>query len=259
MAQRREIKNDNGMNFLNISKEECLSLYKDILANSDRTWSSAKILSEQSDYGSAVSMAIISVEEMVKAFVLCMDGHGFRFRSVKGVDSLFSNHQIRYVVAYGMFVVSIFGEEIKNLLIRYAAEPQELIYLRHKMINQEDFLERNLRYYTLRKMVQLKKELKWFSKVDIFRQEGFYSDYDDKLKTPLNIEKKDYMEVISRLEKVRQVGKVVMDTFESNEQEYMEVFASIQKDFNDKRMYNKMAVTLKTIDKRNPFASMFKK
>jgi AbiV family abortive infection protein len=248
--------------FLTISKKECLIVYKNILENSDRKWESGKNLAKINDFGGATSMAIISVEEMIKAIVVLLDGKGFEFRNVKGMDVVFNHHQIRYLIAYAMFVMSLLGDELLKFLTRIRENPDEMIKIEEAMKqNEEEFFERNLKHYCFRKLIQLKKEFDWFSQVDIFRQDGFYCGYEEQLKNPISIDSCDYEKVINRLEKVRKVGKELIISFENQEVNFTKPFLRLKKDFKQKKYYKHIEKSLATVrqSRESPFDLIKKK
>ncbi len=242
--------------FLTISKKECLVVYKSILENSDRKWEAGINLSTINDYGGATSMAIISVEELVKALIVLLDGNGFNFRRVKGMDAVFKHHQIRYFIAYAMFILSLFSDEVAKFIIEFREKPDELIRLEEEMRqNEEGFFEKNMKRYLFRKMIQLKKEFDWFSQVDIFRQDGFYSDYKEQLKTPITIGVYDYDQVIQRLERVRKVGKEIILAFENQDEHFAKLFITVKGNFQSKKFYKLVERALTTVrqSRESPF------
>lgn len=241
--------------FLTISKNECLFVYKQILSNSDAKWKSGINLGALGDYGGATSIAIISIEELIKALIVFFDGKGFELRRVKGMDVLFKQHQIRYVIAYTMFVMSLFGDELIKFIMEYREKPQALIAFMEEMKSDKDIFERKMKFYLFRKIIVLRKEFEWFSKADLFRQDGFYCDYDEQLKNPIAISLDDYQIVFQRLEKVRIFGKGIIDAFNSNEEIYNEQIERFRQDFRQKDYYTKIAYSLATLrqTKMSPF------
>jgi AbiV family abortive infection protein len=209
--------------FLNISKEECLIAYKKILDDSDECWESGKILALKGDYARGISLSIISIEEMVKAIIILFDGHGFEFRKTKGIAIFFKNHEIRYVVAYGLFVVGSLLGEFLDLFKQLLENPEELKRFTEEVKRDgKSFLKRmTIKFF--RKFIQLRKEMEWFSKVDIMRQEGFYSDYNGYLKNPGSISEKDYLEIVNRFEIVREMGQGIVKSFKNREKKYEEL------------------------------------
>jgi len=241
--------------FATISREECLSVYKKILTHSDVKWESGKKLAEMNDAGGAVSLAIISVEELIKAIIIFLDGNGFEFRNVKGMNAFFEQHQIRYILAYAMFAMSLFGEDLLKFIDKVHTNPNEILELNRERKENKSAFDRRIKHYTVKKMVLLKKEFEWFSKIDIFRQDGFYSDYENQLKNPIEINAKDYNEVALRLEKVRMIGKKIIEAFDSADAQIVEQLEKMKNDLKEKKHYEKLGETLLNIRKYkgNPF------
>lgn len=241
--------------FLNISESECLIVYKEILENSDKRWESGRMLANNGDFGLGISSSIISIEELIKAIIVFLDGRGFELRKIKGMSSFFRNHEIRYVVAYSMFVIGLFGEDLIKALKRIKEEPEWLLKMSKEMKNDKEFFEKRLRFYSLRKFVTLKRELNWFSKVDLFRQEGFYCDYKASLKSPIQVSEIDFNEVIKRLEKVRHVGNSLIQAMETDQEEYIKQFSNFSSDFKKSQYADKIACALDGIKKtrKRPF------
>jgi AbiV family abortive infection protein len=246
--------------FLTIPKKECLVVYLEILNNSNKKWESGKKLAEIGDFGSATSIAIFSIEELVKSILVLLDGYGFKFRNIQGIGLFFKNHQIRYILAYAMFVINIFSEEIKKYIIYFRDKPNELILEIAKIRGDRRYLEQKLKYYTFRKIIALKKEFEWFSKVDVLRQDGLYCDFDEQLKNPINISEEDYQQVFRRLEKVKEVGQIIIDSFTSHEYLYKDYIEQMKLDFRQNDIYQKISNALMKLrhSNENPFELIMK-
>lgn len=242
--------------FLNISKQECMTTYKRILNNSDNKWEAGKKLAEIKEFGGATSMAIISVEELVKSLVVLLDGQGFRFRKIKGMGILFKHHQIRYLLAFVMFVIGIIGDDLVRFLesLRNKTTKEVEVIMEH-LISNKELLNQKIEEYALKKVAQIQIEFEWFSKIDIFRQDGFYCDYEEQLKDPIDISAEDYHQVISRLEKVREIGKIFITTLISTNETSQNHFLLLKKNLAEKQIYKKMEFALQHLKKtrENPF------
>jgi AbiV family abortive infection protein len=241
--------------FLTISREECLVVYKNVLANSDCKWEASERIAEAGEYGTATSLAIISVEEMVKALVLLIDGKGFQFRSVRGMDSLFYHHQIRYFIAYAMFLMGIFRDELFRFLKRHHADDNYISGLYGEWQNDQEKMLRKIKFYAFRKFIQVRREFVWFSKIDLFRQDGFYSDYEDQLKNPMSISIEDYQKLYDRLKTVREVGLEIFETLNDQDEQTAERLGELKKQFREKDYYKKISDSLTTIrqKRQSPF------
>jgi AbiV family abortive infection protein len=240
-------------NFANLSSSDCLKIYESILKNSDTKWESAKKIAK-SDYGSATSLAIISVEESIKALVICMDGNGFEFRRVKGMDAFFHRHQVRYLVAFAMMLLNILSEELMKLITHLRSKPGEL-QVWTKQLKENSFFNFRVKFYLLRKALALRREFKWFSKIDLFRQDGFYSDYQDELKSPLQVTKKDYEGLMLRMEKVRLATKALIDYVSHPTAEQGNSFDDLKAFLKNENVYDKIGESLTSIrsSRENPF------
>lgn len=247
--------------FSSLTMIECGEAYKVMYATAESEWEAGKQLAEAGKYGNATSLLIISIEEYVKSLLIFFDSKGFQFRNTKGVAVFFRNHQIRYVIAFIMGVMNLFGEEMKKALLWVKANPDEVIVL-HKSMNENDqFFEEKFGYYLKRKLVYILQEFAWFKNADLFRQEGFYCDYKDFLKTPLKLSKKEFDEVYIRLEKVREVGKFLIQGFDSKDPSIQEQILRLKNDFKTKKYYDKIADALDALSKskQNPFAFLKEK
>lgn len=241
--------------FITIPQSECITAYKDILNNSDKLWDSAKALSGDQHYGYAISMHIISIEELVKALLVFFDGNGFEFRKIKGINIFFKNHQIRYVISYLMFIMSIFGEEIKKFILKIKEEPGMMMSIHQEMKADENYFEKKLKYYFFRKLVLLKKEFHWFSTIDKLRQNGLYFDFDKENNNPLNISAEEYDQILSRLNKVRVLGKEFITSFDSRDPEIQKALSKMKEDFINDGYYIKIENSLTKLkqNKGGPF------
>ncbi len=245
--------------FSTISKKECATVYKEILINSNKKWNAAEKLAEIGDFGGAISLSIISIEELIKSLLIYLDGKGFEFRNVAGMDVFFKNHQIRYIIAYIMLVVSLFGEDIIKHLLDFRENSAKYLTIKEE-VTKPDFIEAKMKYYILRKFVQMKRELEWFSKVDKLRQNGFYSGYDNKLFSPVDLGAEDYKEVVKRLAKVRFVGNEFIKSIEMGGEHIQKIVSDSRRDFKRNKHYAKIEKALKNITKQreSPF-DLFKK
>ena len=245
--------------FHNIPSNECLEVYYEIMDNANSKWRSAVLLVESKDYGSAVSLAVISTEETIKALVIFIDSLGFNFRRIKGMDIIFNHHRLRYALAYIIFAVSLFGDDLKKLALDIRDNPTKVkIYMDEISDDINLFLKRRLRKYAIRKLIQFRRELKWFSKMDVFRQDGFYCDYQDYLKNPIRITKENCNELMVRLTKVRETVNSFCLTLQL--EDINKQLDNLRIDFIKKGYYNDIAVSIKNmkINRSDPFGTLSK-
>lgn len=245
--------NTDHKNFSSLSQKECIEQYKDILQNAERCWRSGEILAKDEDYGRGISLAIISIEEIIKAIVIFLDGKGFKFRKVKGIKLLFRTHQIRYFIAFAMFVVTIFGDDLIKFIQNLRDKDKSGLNKLRKDFSDKAILESKVEQYAKEKFLQIAKELEWFSKVDVLRQNGFYCDYDEQLINPIQISRTEYLEVIQKLEKVRNVGQELIRSFDSDDELIVEQLSKALEDFNKNDRYKSIEKFLDKVKGKNLF------
>jgi|GEM_PF-1413412 len=245
--------------FKDLTQNECIEAYKRMVNNSDIRWRSAVLLAANNDFGGAIRDHITSIEELVKAMIIYMDSNGFEFRKVDGMDKILTkSHSLRHFMAYLMFVLNVFIEDIKAFYEKVKMDPTMIKKLNGKTKRGRMQMRKFMGPYLFKMVLKLKAEFKWFEKVELLRQTGTHVDYSDKLITPEDISVKDYKQVLIRLENVRFVGKEFLKTF-GYENTYMEKeIEKLKSDFKTKGWYYNMGQALTNPKNRNPFEAITK-
>lgn len=248
----------NAKGFQNISAQECILVSAAILTSADKKWESGKTLAEKEDFGGATSLAIISLEEQIKALLLLVDGQGFQFRTIKGMQAFFQNHSLRYIFAYYIFVMAVFGEDLFRFIYRMRDNPDHMKEMISLYQTDKVRMERKIGRYMMRKIIKLSEELEWFSRIDLFRQDGFYSDYNGELKTPIIINKQSYIETMERLIRVRFAGNEIMRALSNPEKEFNDELEKMRQKLLQDKMYDKISEGIAKIsrNRKDPFAFM---
>lgn len=225
----------NKADFMNISQEECLIVYKQVLDRSERKFKSAELVAKDGDYESATSLLIVSNEELLKGLILYLSGQGFRLRSIQGIKSLFANHKLRYLFALVLSVFSIAMNEMQ-------------FYIR-KVLDDHDFLlefnpdtpefKANLKKYFSDKLLDIKKEVLFFSAMDKSRQHGFYSDYKDGI---ITISEAQYLEFHDKIKRLNAFVYMLIDVFKIEHLPIKKQLERMKNGFNTKRLtyFNKL-------------------
>lgn len=246
---------ENNKDFMNIPKKECLVVYKGMINHSDAKWNSGEKLAEIGDYGTATSLLIFSIEELIKSLVILLDGKGFEFRNTPGVKIVFQDHRIRYVIAYLMFSMNLFGEDLICFILKVRNDKQEVFGLMKEFEKNKESLVEKFIIYLYQKIKLIDEENEWFSQVDIFRQDGLYCDYEQQFKNPLMIGEGNYLGVLERLKKVRSFGKEFITIAESDDDELIKQIKQLSRQFREDRVYQKLGNSLSGVRKsgENPF------
>lgn len=202
-------------NFSTLSRAECLTVYKEIIENAQTKFSSANKLAEVEDFGTAMSLQIIGMEELIKALFIFSDGKGFSFRQVKGMKGVFENHGLRYLFSFFLFTFSVIGEGfgIGINYIRNINDEKDFARIRAIKSNPNKLLREHIFPYLLDKLRFVVEELKWYKDFDKLRQNGFYSDFDGDLINPNSIDKTYYNEFKVRVDRVTKTVLSIIDEF----------------------------------------------
>jgi AbiV family abortive infection protein len=165
-------------NLFQLTAEELLEMVPVIRHNSMRLQNTGKLVGNSEDYGTAVSLLILSAEEQLKAFFVQLEGNGFAFRKSKVLKGLFFNHRPRHALIREAFSVWIFFNE---WLIK------DPLHSGSRQTFASRFLEGIGRGYLTKK---------WWEKADDLKQRGFYVDYRDGLINPSTTTKEQYDEAL---------------------------------------------------------------
>lgn len=185
---------------MNLSKKECIEVSEVTFHNSEVIYNDAIALANNKSYGRATSLLILSMEENMKGLILFLDGNGFEFRKrVKGIKNLFINHKLRYPIAFFVSCLNILKKDVEKYFFRISRRPVISRYL----IENEEVFEKYSLEYLRKKLKQISTEVNWFLKAEFLRQEGIYVDFDNVLKTPLDIKEKDFNDVLLRIKALK--------------------------------------------------------
>lgn len=226
-----------------------------MVQNSNKKWHSGIKLAESNDFGSAISLAIISNEELIKALIVFFDGNGFRLRSIKGINALFKNHQLRYLIAYLMFAMGSFISDFTNLISEFRKDPSLISAWINISSNKRLEFETWIVEYLRGKFTTLGIEFNWFSNIDRYRQDGLYCDYNNNLKNPIDISKQEYQFAFYRLELVRKIGISFIESINDENLAMQNVLCSIKDGLIKNDFYNKASKIFSSLknSKENPF------
>jgi AbiV family abortive infection protein len=243
--------------FMVLTQNDCIVAYRHVFDNADRLFKDAKILGENNSYGPATSLLIHSTEETMKGIILFMDGHGFKFRSkVNGINNLFLNHKLRYGLAMLLSLLHIFIEDLKIFVLKMQNEP-DYFNVKEPDINA---ISRMIQHYVESRIILVLSEINWFSKAEFLRQDGFYVDFIDEIKTPLQITKNDYEDVLLRIEGLRDIVNDFVQCFESKDEKFFQIVEKLKDMLIDKKMYDEFSnlIELFRDKKNNPFNELTK-
>jgi len=220
-----------------LSQDECSDYYDILVKNAKSQWDIADTLSAAGQYGAATSHLLISIEESMKSIIVFMDTQGYTFRHIKGIDAIFRNHRIRFFIAYIMFAIGLIGEDFIKLLGKIKKNPglaDEYV----KLFTGKEEMPLELKYYLLRKMILLKNEKELFKKADLFRQIGFYADYNAEAHSPQDMTQETYNTIYERMLKVKKFTASLIKAYSPSDETMKKLIANNKKIFNENKFYS---------------------
>jgi AbiV family abortive infection protein len=256
------IRDKGNKSFMNLSKKECLEVAIETFRNAENKHSDALILAKNNSYGMAISALILSLEENIKAVILFLDGNGFEFRKrVKGVKNLFVNHKLRYPLGFVLSGFNIFGKDLIGFISKIVSNPS---IIKGFNINEREWESLALNYI-LEKINQLDEERIWFSNAEYLRQDGMYVDYDNIIKTPLSIDKKDFNDILVRVSGISEFIDGFLPIFDQSYEgdaaaEFKIEVKKLQKQLVSENGYDKIGKIVSKINERgnDPFIDISK-
>lgn len=219
----------NDKSFMTLSPEQCLVVYRQVIEKSKRKFEEAEILAEKERYDTASSLLIISNEELLKAMILFMEGNGFHLRKIKGFKTLFNNHKLRYLVALTLSVISLLAKEFARGMALFIKGDEDFL---NKIDPLRPGFSDPARDYLSARLLDIKSEIEFFSKVDKARQHGFYSEYNDGL---ITISKDEYLLLHAKIDSVNVVINSFIEGVIADERFRLIHLPQIQKDLRGKK------------------------
>ena len=196
--------------FTSISRPEAIEIYQDIIKNYKRLKKTAEFGQTEANYGVALSLYILSSEELIKAFVVLMHGFGVNVFQIKELNKVFHHHKTKHELSTLMellvLVEAFFTATDKNT---YSASINTGI----KFIDETYKFLRGIQK-AAKPLLEIEENLNWWSKADDYKNRGLYVDYRDELKTPNQITKEECESGKEKAEKLYERIRVVKITFE---------------------------------------------
>lgn len=156
---------------MKLTARECAILYPAVNANAIRHLMAADILAKNGDYGNAIAHRILGSEEMLKGFILFMEGKGMDLRSINAIKPLFRHHVPRHKLFKTLFSALHVLESIRNS--SRLSNSKALLTLFKGGLES---------YYNS----------KWWENAELYKQNAFYADYQNSFNDPLKLTKENY-------------------------------------------------------------------
>jgi AbiV family abortive infection protein len=174
-----------------LSDKECLNASREALINSDNHKQSAVAIAKKRNYGLAVSLLILSTEELTKALLLYIQHLGIDIRNIPRVQLFFTDHVIKHRLA----IMTNSMYPILKLIIGFVSKEAE------KLNNPEAIVKHTNEEIALmsldeNKIKNLFKDLPemidWWDEANMMKNKGLYVDYTTSLETPMQVTELEY-------------------------------------------------------------------
>jgi AbiV family abortive infection protein len=174
-----------------LSDKECLNASKKSLTNADNHKQSAVTIAKNGNYGLAVSVLILSTEELTKAILFYIQHLSIDLRNIPGIHLFFSDHIIKHRLA----TVTNFMYPIVKIVVGFVSKEAE------KLDNPEATVEHTDEEIAFmskdeNKIKNLFKNftemIDWWEEANTQKNKGIYVDYTVSLETPMQVTEMEY-------------------------------------------------------------------
>lgn len=185
--------------FFEISKQECLFLYHELVANCERHFRIAQLLADNDEYGTAISHRVLGAEELVKAMIIYFDGIGLNLRRVSGISKLFRDHKTRHAITFNFVLMATTLKPMLEIVERirvYLHFPDSRINLNELenaiILNDQNIVEQTAKLFGETLVSKIENQLDFWFAADDYKMKGFYVDFKTTLQSPGQISKLEY-------------------------------------------------------------------
>lgn len=179
--------------FQNLTNTECAEVYPHILKNHKELFESAEILAQNNKFGPAISILILSAEELVKASFFFLKAQGLHLHRIEKHDKIFYIHTTKHegAASYQLItlietIIQIFDKEL------YDNDPNR----KKGQIAQN--IVKGI-YHALKGALNIKKNIDWWEKADDLKKRGLYVDFENEILLPQSLTYDDYREALDRV------------------------------------------------------------
>ncbi|MCU0347070.1 MAG: AbiV family abortive infection protein [Saprospiraceae bacterium] len=227
--------------FMNLSREDCLKYYSQLLKNAETKFNTAHhVATEIGDYGTAISIHLTGLEELMKALIIFLDGKGYDFRSIAGIKSIFNNHPLRHLLTFFMFVMSVFKESFEDGIahVRKINLERDVAKINAIKSNRKQLFKENVIPYLMEKLRFIDTEIIWYQNFGKIREFGLYTDFvEGRMMNPVEINDIFYYEVKSRIDRVRAIALGIIRDLETPSNQETDLLPDLIKFLQEEKAY----------------------
>ncbi len=209
-----------------ISRSDAIAIYPHIIKNYERLKKTADFAYTYANYGTALSLYILSSEELIKAFVIFLHGIGVNVLQAKELKGIFSQHKKKHELSQALELIA-FMESFILLTDKETYKP--------KVETGSEWLDMISGIVSgfgkiIEPISRLDKNTEWWDEADYYKNRGLYVDYSNGLKTPSQITKEQSTEGKEKAEKLFERIRRVKLVFEKqSEKEQKQLISDTNK------------------------------
>jgi AbiV family abortive infection protein len=207
-----------------ITKEEAEKLYLALQHNSDVLINTGEDAATKGNYGVAISLSILGVEELIKSVIYYLFGKGVQVFKVKQIKEAMYSHPRKHE----------FAKLIEVLRIVEKLMPPEKPNIAQHTRNNGSWFQGILKsaWDMIATGIELKQSLTWWESVNSVKNRGFYVDLNKSvISSPADFTKKDYDSNMKRIEDFSKRFnrlKALLDTASSTDQTIIDMNSAIE-------------------------------
>lgn len=197
---------------LELKKTEANRLFKELHSNASVLIETGQFAAQKENFGVAVSLSILGVEEFVKSIVIYLHSSGINIFKIKELQHIFHKHKRKHEFAILLEVLVIieafFPNENKQKTVKNR-DSRRIKSTDKVIIFFDQVLE------VLEPVIKLNEHIEWWDRADNMKNMGFYVDFrNESVKSPTRISKQEYDKAIHIADELRNRFRVLKIMFE---------------------------------------------
>lgn len=190
-------------NFLNLPREECLNISKDIFDSAEKHFKNAAHLYSVQSFGAGISLLVLGSEELVKGMLLYLNSLGLQLRNIPGIQKFFKDHKTRHSTVFMCVVMTFNMRQTHKMALRFHdiqhnSEKHGRLKGWDRFLLNKDKEEKDqlLKHWMERKghnfFQKIMSQMDFWLDANDAKNKGFYVDYKNGVTSPLHVTEQEY-------------------------------------------------------------------
>jgi AbiV family abortive infection protein len=177
------MKSTKGGSFLQINNKECEVIYVYVLENGQSLLKTGQTCAEIGNYGLAITLSILGIEESIKGVLLFVKSQGVNVHMIRELkQAITGDHQTRHETVALLELVKLMRSAVNVI-----SNPKDAIrnFLKNP-VAIENLLTGNLEFSTF-------NNIDWWTEANEKKNNGFYACYKNGLRLPSDTTQDEYL------------------------------------------------------------------